>query len=63
VLGVLTALLVGRVLAGSHYGMSASDPLTLGCVALLISVVALAVSFLPARRAAATAPMEAFRGD
>lgn len=61
--GVLTALLVGRVLAGSLYGVSASDPLTLGCVALLITVVALAASFLPARRAAATAPMEALRGD
>jgi putative ABC transport system permease protein len=61
--GVLTALLVGRVLAGSLYGVSASDPLTLGCVALLIAVVALAACFLPARRAAATAPMEALRGD
>jgi predicted permease len=61
--GVLTALLVGRVLAGSLYGVSASDPLTLGCVALLITVVALAASFLPARRAAATAPMEALRSD
>jgi hypothetical protein len=38
--GVLTALLVGRVPAGSLYGVSASDPLTLGCVALLITVVA-----------------------
>jgi putative ABC transport system permease protein len=61
--GVLTALLAGRVLAGSIYGVSASDPLTLGCVALLITVIALAASFLPARRAAATAPMEALRGD
>jgi putative ABC transport system permease protein len=61
--GVLTALLVGRVLAGSLYGVSASDPLTLGSVALLITVVALAASFLPARRAATTAPMEALRGD
>jgi ABC-type antimicrobial peptide transport system permease subunit len=61
--GVLTALLVGRVLAGSLYGVSAFDPLTLGSVALLITVVALAASFLPARRAATTAPMEALRGD
>jgi putative ABC transport system permease protein len=61
--GVLTALLVGRVLAGWLYGVSASDPLTLACVALLITMVALAASFLPARRAASTAPMEALRGD
>ena|SRR6185312_5707340 len=61
--GVLTTLLVGRVLAGSLYGVTASDPLTLSCVALLITVVAVAASFLPARRAAATAPMEALRGD
>ena len=59
----MTTLLVGRVLAGSLYGVSASDPLTLACVALLIAVVAVAASFLPARRAAATAPMEALRGD
>jgi len=51
------------VLAGSLYGVTASDPLTLSCVALLITVVAVAASFLPARRAAATAPMEALRGD
>jgi hypothetical protein len=48
--GVLTALLVGRLLAGSLYGVSTSDPLTLGCVALLLTVVALAASFLPAPR-------------
>lgn len=61
--GLLTALLVGRVLAGSLYGVSASDPLTLGCVALLITIVTLAASVLPARRAASTAPMEALRSD
>jgi len=63
VFGVLAALLVGRALAGSLYGVSASDPVTLGSVALLIAAVALAASFLPARRAAAIAPMEALRGD
>jgi predicted permease len=62
-LGVLAALSVGRVLKGWLYGVSATDPLTLACVALLITVVALAASFLPARRAAATAPMEVLRGD
>jgi len=62
-LGVLAALGVGRVLAGLLYGVSAADPLTLASVAVLIVLVALAASILPARRAAATAPMEALRGD
>jgi len=61
--GVLAALGVGRVLAGLLYGVSAADPVTLASVAVLIVLVALAASILPARRAAATAPMEALRGD
>lgn len=61
--GILAALGTGRVLAGLLYGVSASDPVTLAGVALLIAVVALAASFLPARRAARTSPMEALRGD
>ena len=61
--GVLAALGVGRVLTGLLYGVSASDPLTLASVAVLIVLVALAASILPARRAAAVAPMEALRSD
>jgi predicted permease len=61
--GVFAALVVGRVLAGLLYGVSAADPVTLASVAALIMLVALAACILPARRAAATAPMEALRGD
>jgi predicted permease len=62
-IGILAALSVGRMMAGLLYGVRATDPVTFVAAALLIALVALAASFIPARRAAATAPMEALRGD
>jgi ABC-type lipoprotein release transport system permease subunit len=45
------------------YGIQAGDPLTLaGGVAVLVSV-ALAASWIPARRAARIQPMEALRHE
>ncbi|HZZ38830.1 MAG TPA: ABC transporter permease [Acidobacteriaceae bacterium] len=61
--GVFAALSVGRMLAGLLYGVRAADPVIFAAAALLITGVALAASFFPARRAAATAPIHALRGD
>jgi predicted permease len=61
--GVFAALCVGRMLAGLLYGVKAADPVIFAAATLLITGVALAASFLPARRAAATAPIHALRGD
>lgn len=66
-LGAALGLGVGwfalRAVSGLLYGVRPTDPVvTLGCVAILVSVAALA-SFLPARRASRTDPMSALRSD
>jgi ABC-type lipoprotein release transport system permease subunit len=43
------------------FGVTTRDPLTFVVVAVLIAVVSLAASFLPARRAARVDPLEALR--
>jgi putative ABC transport system permease protein len=43
--------------------VSARDPMVFGAVATLLAVVALAASYVPARRAAAVDPAEVLRGE
>jgi ABC-type lipoprotein release transport system permease subunit len=43
------------------FGISASDPLTLGGVAALLAVVSLAASLIPAWRASRVDPLTALR--
>jgi putative ABC transport system permease protein len=45
------------------FDVSASDPPTFACVALLLSLVALAACFLPARRAARIDPLASLRRE
>jgi ABC-type lipoprotein release transport system permease subunit len=45
------------------FGVGATDPMTFGAVAGLLVAVALLASWLPARRASGTDPMEALRFD
>ena len=63
VLGLLGAVAVTRVLENLLYGVSARDPLTFLSIAALLALVALAATWLPARRAARVDPMVAIRND
>jgi ABC-type antimicrobial peptide transport system permease subunit len=60
-LGVVAALATGRWLQASLYEVEPGDPATIVGATAILLVVALAASFIPARRAASVAPMEAIR--
>jgi putative ABC transport system permease protein len=63
--GVLVALpcavLLGRTLHSQLFGVSAADPLTLAGVALLMGLIGLSATLIPARRAASIDPVQALR--
>ena len=60
-LGLIGALLLTRLMASLLYGVAASDPITYIVVAILLLIVALAASFIPARRAMRVDPVVALR--
>jgi putative ABC transport system permease protein len=62
-LGLGAALAGGKLVAGLLFGVSARDPGVFAAVAALLAVVALAASYVPARRAAAVDPVEVLRGE
>jgi putative ABC transport system permease protein len=62
-IGIAGALALTRLLASLLYGVTPTDPLTFTAVALLLALVAVAASLLPARRAAAVDPMVAMRAE
>ena len=62
-LGLAGAALVTRVLRAVLYGVSPTDPLTFGAVALLLGLVAVAASLDPAHRAAEVDPQTALRAE
>jgi ABC-type antimicrobial peptide transport system permease subunit len=61
--GLLGALGLSRVLASQLYGVGPVDPLTFTATPLILGVVALVASWVPARRAARVDPLVALRGD
>ena len=63
VLGVVAALALSRVLRSLLFGVSATDPATFAGVALLLALVAVLASWLPARRAARIEPTVAMHAE
>jgi ABC-type lipoprotein release transport system permease subunit len=60
---VAAALVLTRLVKVMLYGIEPHDPLTLTAGVLILLTVALAASWIPARRAAGVEPMEALRHE
>jgi hypothetical protein len=61
--GAVAALFAARLIRSWLFGIGTADPASFAGVALVLAAVALAASYLPARRAARVSPLIAMRGD
>jgi predicted permease len=59
--GIIGSIALGRVLRSQLFGVSATDPVTLIGVVLVLAASAAVASWLPARRAATVDPVNALR--
>jgi putative ABC transport system permease protein len=59
VIGIAASLLIGRVLGSLLYGIKATDAVSFVAASSVLLRVALAASFIPARRASKVDPMVA----
>jgi ABC-type antimicrobial peptide transport system permease subunit len=62
-LGLIAAGALSSVMSSLLFGVSAIDPITYGTVSAAMVVVALAASWIPARRAAGVDPSRALRQE
>jgi putative ABC transport system permease protein len=61
--GIGGALLLSRLMTKLLYGVRPNDPVTFCAVASILMIVALAASYIPARRAMRVDPMVALRHE
>jgi len=61
--GLVAAVLLTRRMSASLFGVSALDPLTFSAVTLLLGLVAIVASYVPARRATRVDPVTALRSE
>ncbi|MGZ4861085.1 MAG: ABC transporter permease [Candidatus Angelobacter sp.] len=59
--GLIAALAFSRLVSGLLFGVRATDPLTFVAITVLLTLVALLASYIPARRAARIDPMISLR--
>lgn len=62
-IGIVVSYLVTQFLRALLYGITPTDPLTFGAVALLLLLTALLACYFPARRASRVDPMIALRSE
>ena len=62
-IGLVASLAAMRLLSTMLYGVKPTDPLTFAGSSALVILVALAASWLPARRAASIDPMQSLRTE
>ncbi len=63
VIGIMASLGLLRLLSSLLFGVTPTDPFVLGVVSLVLVTVALAASYLPARRAMRVDPVSALRNE
>jgi ABC-type antimicrobial peptide transport system permease subunit len=63
IVGTIGAWLAGRLIESRLYGVEARDALTLGLAVSVMMLIALLSSWIPARRAAGTDPIESLRAE
>jgi putative ABC transport system permease protein len=62
-IGLVVALPLMRIISRLLFGVNAADPVTFGATALVILLVTLAASYLPALRAIRVDPVVALRSE
>ena len=61
--GLFTAMVATRALSSLLYSVRSSDPATFIVTGVVVAIIALAASYLPARRAIRIDPIDALRAD
>ena len=61
--GLVGALLLSQLMNKMLYGVRTSDPITFGCVFVILGMAALAASFVPAAKVTRVEPVIALRNE